>query len=305
MSGAVRVFLLGLLALCGLLSGAGVAGMQTDPIETATSVISSLTEQTTVVSELTDTAGTVTSGSAGSGAADALSGLASGSSLRRFHSRFDPLPRRYEILLERIELGRDVRAALARLRALLVSASPQLRTRILRLIRAEIRRLERGGLTERERAAAQRLRRLLTRLDAQAVRPTTGGPWSSLGQIADVGIGSGMFGGGVAGARAESQSAQAGSQHARTDEGAGEDATPWGALPAPLPPSSALDWLLLLVLLLAGTGCLLLLLSLAPRNSLPSPIGRIVAGRRHQMRTLALTVVLSGLLALGVVVLLA
>jgi hypothetical protein len=304
MSGAVRVFLLGLLALCGLLSGAGVAGMQTDPSETVTSVISSLTEQTTVVSELTDTAGTVTSGSAGSGAADGLSGLASGSSLRKFRSRFDPLPRRYESLLERIELGRDVRAALARLRALLASASPQLRTRILRLIRSEIRRLERGGLTKRERAAAQRLRRLLTRLDAQEVRPTTAGPWS-LGQIADVGIGSGMFGGGVAGARAESQSAQAGSQHARTDEGAGEDATPWGALPAPLPPSSALDWLLLLVLLLAGTGCLLLLLSLAPRNSLPSPIGRIVAGRRHQMRTLALTVVLTGLLALGVVVLLA
>lgn len=247
---------------------------------------------------------TATGGGAGTGVTDALSGLPPGSSQGSFHSRFDRLPRRYERLLERIELGRDVRAALARLRALLASASPQLQARVLRLIRMEIRRLERGGLTRREQAAVQRLRRILTRLDAQAGPLAEGGPWSP-GQIADAGAASGTAGGGVGGARAGSQSRPDGSPLASRDEPPGDRATPRGALPSPLAPSSALGWLLLLLLLLAGAGCFLLLLSLAPRSSLPSPMGRIVAGRRRQMRTLALTVVLTGLLGVGVVVLLA
>ena len=73
---------------------------------------------------------------------------------------FNKLPRRYEALLERIEAGHHVRANMARLRALLASASPQVRARILRLIGVEIRRLERGGVTPRERAMLERLRRL-------------------------------------------------------------------------------------------------------------------------------------------------
>ena len=99
--------------------------------------------------------GSSASGGSGSG------GAASASSPGTPRTRFDRLPRRYEILLERIEFGHHVRANLARLRALIASASPDFRARLSRLIRHEIRRLERGGLTRRERAAVRRLRSLL------------------------------------------------------------------------------------------------------------------------------------------------
>ena len=81
-------------------------------------------------------------------------------------TRFDRLPRQYERLLERIESGVDVRASSARLRALLATASPRLRTQISRLIRQEIRRLRKGGLTHQERAALRRLTPLLKALEA-------------------------------------------------------------------------------------------------------------------------------------------
>src|SRR5687767_9717961 len=179
----LRSFLLALIASCGVLSGAAVGGPQIGPIDTVTSVVSSVTAQTTVVSEATDTA----TGGGGSGATDSLSGgaqaLAGGSSVVRpgkiFHSRFDPLPRRYELLLERLELGRSPRAARARLLALLASATPELREQVVRLIRMEIRRLERGGLTARERPAVQALRRLLTSLDRQVLGETAGAARSS------------------------------------------------------------------------------------------------------------------------------
>jgi hypothetical protein len=76
-------------------------------------------------------------------------------------TRFDRLPRRYELLLERIEFGHNFKANIARLRALLAAASPELRARVLRLLRMEIRRLEQGGVTARERPALRRLRTLL------------------------------------------------------------------------------------------------------------------------------------------------
>ena len=119
----LRSFLLVLIASCGLVSGAAVGGLQIGPVDTVTSVVSSVTAQTTVVSEATDTAteaaGGSGSGATDSGATDTLSGgtqaLAGGSSGVRpgktFHSRFDPLPRRYELLLERLELGRSPRVA--------------------------------------------------------------------------------------------------------------------------------------------------------------------------------------------------
>jgi hypothetical protein len=179
-----------------------MAGGDQDPIGTVTSVLSPIASQTTVVSDLTSdltgdstasgsglteavsgsidavsepgvlfgsgtTDATSSGASGGSGSAssgDASSGSAKSSNRGSPRTKFDRLPRRYETLLERIESGRHVRANIARLRALLASASPELRARVLRLIRLEIRRLERGGLTGRERAAAQRLDRLLTTL---------------------------------------------------------------------------------------------------------------------------------------------
>jgi hypothetical protein len=67
------------------------------------------------------------------------------------------LPRRFETLLERIEFGRNVRANIRRLEQLLASASPALRTRVLRLLQAEIRRLRADGVTKAERSRIQRL----------------------------------------------------------------------------------------------------------------------------------------------------
>ena len=320
--GMLRSFLLALIASCGVLSGAAVGGLQIGPIDTVTSVVSSVTAQTTVVSEATDAAtgaagggsGATDSGATDSGATDALSGgaqaLAGGSSGVRpgktFHSRFDPLPRRYELLLERLELGRSPRAARARLLALLASATPELRERVVRLIRMEIRRLERGGLTARERPAAQALRQLLRRLDRQVSGETVGAARSP-GPPADADTGAaGARGAGVASTRAGSESRRADPARSRAgSRGEAGGGTPWGPLPSPIPPSSPLDWLLLLVLLLGGIGCLLLLLSLVPRRSVPSRAQGAVAARRHELRILALTVVLTGVVGLGVVVLLA
>jgi hypothetical protein len=76
---------------------------------------------------------------------------------KRYRSAFDRLPRRLETLLERIALGRNMRADLERLERLLASSSPRLRARVLRLLRAEIRRLRAGGVTRAERARIDRL----------------------------------------------------------------------------------------------------------------------------------------------------
>jgi hypothetical protein len=76
---------------------------------------------------------------------------------RAYDSRFDRLPRRIEVLLERIELGRHVRANLRRLRSLLASR-PDREDAVLRAIRAELKDLRRGGLSPSERKKAARLR---------------------------------------------------------------------------------------------------------------------------------------------------
>jgi len=287
---AIRVLLFVVLALGGVSSGAAVAGVQLDPVGTVTSAISTIASQTTVVSDLT---GSATSGASGSGATDLVSGSgvlsgsgttdatssgadggsgsasggdassrsATASNPRSPHTRFDRLPRRYETLLERIESGRHVRANIARLRALLASASPQLRARVIRLIRLEIRRLERGGLTRRERAAVQRLRGLLTMLQGQAAQPAMQGPLS-LGRVAGSGIlSANASGGGV-------EAATAGSESRGRPTSARDGAT--NAIPRlPLalpPPPAGPSYLPLLLLILAALACLLLLLTRAPRH---------------------------------------
>ncbi len=263
-----------------------------DPIGTVTSAISTITSQTTIVSDLTDgvtgggsgsdavsgstdavsgsidavsgsglfsgsgtTAATSSGADGGSGSAsrgDASSGSAASSNPRSPRTKFDRLPRRYEALLERIESGRHVRANIARLRALLAQASPELRARVMRFIRLEIRRLERGGLTGRERAAAERLRRLLATLQTQA-SPQAAQRSFSLVRVASSGIPTAIASGGVLSATAGSESRSA----ERPGDGA-RIANP--TLPLPLLPSpSGLPYWLLLLMLAAIAGLLLLL----------------------------------------------
>ena len=338
-SAAIRVLVLVILALGGVASSAAMAGAQLlDPIGTVTSAISTITSQTTVVSDLTGSVTSATSGGSGatgavSGATDAVfgSGALSGSGTTSSTSsgaeggsgsassgdassrsatdsnrgsprtRFDRLPRRYESLLERIESGRHVRANMARLRALLASASPQLRARVMRFIRLEIRRLERGGLTRRERAAVQRLRTLLTTLQGQLSGPATQGPLS-LGRVEGSRILWGtVSGGGVSAATAGSESGLAGR---RPTSGRNEARSAAPRLPLPLLlPSSDPAWhLAVLLLVLAAIACFVLLLTGPPRHLLPSPVRGMVEVRRPEV--LALAVVIGLGLVLGLVTLL-
>jgi hypothetical protein len=240
------------------------------------------------------------SGSASSG--DASSGSATNSNRGSPHTRFDRLPRRYESLLERIESGRHVRANIARLRALLASASPQLRARVIRFIRLEIRRLERGGLTRRERAAVQRLRALLTTLQGQASRPAPQGPLSLRRVEASGTLWGTVSAGGVSAATAGSESALAGS---RPSSGSDEAGSASPRLPLPLlPPLSDPPYWPLLILLWTAIACLVLLLSGSRRHLLPSHVRGIVEVRRPEVLALAAAIGLSlvmGLLTVLVV----
>lgn len=105
-------------------------------------------------------------GSTASATRSGSNGGRAGSSRQGPRTRFDRLPRRFETLLERIELGRNVRANIRRLERALASASPELRTRVLRQLRAEIARLRQGGVTRQEQRRIERLR-----LTVEALRP--------------------------------------------------------------------------------------------------------------------------------------
>jgi hypothetical protein len=76
---------------------------------------------------------------------------------KAFRSTFDRLPSRLERLLERIELGRNVRANLRRFEQALASLSARERGRVLRLLNAEIRRLRADGVSPAERRSIDRL----------------------------------------------------------------------------------------------------------------------------------------------------
>jgi hypothetical protein len=365
MSAAARALFFIALALGGVSSGAAAAGAQVvDPIGTVTSAISTITSQTTIVSDLTGGsggggggvtdavsgstdavsgstdavsgstdavsgstdavvgsdvlpgAGTTEAASSGAGGGsesasrgDGSSGSATSSNPRSPRTKFDRLPRRYETLLERIESGRHVRANIARLRALLAQASPEFRARVMRLIRHEIRRLERGGLTGRERGAAQRLRRLLATLQGPTSRPATQRS-ISLVRVESSGIPTAIptaiaSGSGVLSATAGSESG-AGGPPTNGGEGA-RSANP--TLPLPLPPSpSGLPYWLLLLLLAAIAGLLLLLAGASrhvpplPGRGLPLPGRGVVELPRETWMVAA--VVLLGLLAGLVTVLL-
>jgi hypothetical protein len=321
---AIRALCFVVLALGGVASSAAMAGAQPlDPIGTVTSAISTITSQTPGISDLTGSVTSATSG--GSGASDAVSGSgalsgsgttnatssgadggsgsassgdassgsATDSNRGSPHTRFDRLPRRYESLLERIESGRHVRANIARLRALLASASPQLRARVMRFIRLEIRRLERGGLTRRERAAVQRLRTLLTTLQGEVPRPATQG-LLSLSRVEGPGIvRATVRAGGVSAATAGSESGSA----RRSASARGEASSAGPRLPLPLLPPSWEPPYLLLLLLWAAIVCLVLLLT-GPRRHLLSSHVRGVVEVRRPVLALAAAIGLSLVMAL-------
>jgi hypothetical protein len=109
--------------------------------------------------------GDSTSGLGDTGGNTLDSRTASVSPVKAFRSRFDRLPLRLERVLERIERGRNLRANLKRLKQMFGSLSARERSRLLRLLNAEIRRLRAGGVSPTERRRIQRLvrtRRALT-----------------------------------------------------------------------------------------------------------------------------------------------
>jgi hypothetical protein len=187
---AIGIACSAILAFCGVLASTAAAGDDLDPIGTVTPVVSPVTSVASdLVGQAPAAVGSVETAVGGATGTSFNSSTSSGGSTstadsspsgdssqsrpsaeRRArargsaHTRFDRLPRRYEVLLERIEFGLKLRASIARLSVLFASASPELQFRILRLLRAEIRRLERGGLTNRERVQARRLRHVLSDL---------------------------------------------------------------------------------------------------------------------------------------------
>jgi hypothetical protein len=138
-----------------------VSGSLGDPTEGLTETTST-TEQTST--DAVDS-GTTSGGTSASTASP-------GKALR---TRFDRLPPRLERLLERIELGRNVRANLRRLEQALRSASVRERARLLRRLNAEIRRLRADGVSPAERKQIDRLIRTRERITALSGPTSTSG----------------------------------------------------------------------------------------------------------------------------------
>jgi len=127
----------------------------------------------------TDSGGTASAGSDSSASAESegrrKSKTGHASPGRPYKSRFDRLPSRVEVLLERLELGRHVRASLRRLEIILAD-SPRLRARVLRALRAEIARFRARGVTPAERHRIRRLVLVRTALAGPAASPTVLSP---------------------------------------------------------------------------------------------------------------------------------
>jgi hypothetical protein len=112
---------------------------------------------------------------------DSGTALAGASPGKAFRTRFDRLPPRLERLLERIELGRNVRANLRRLERALASASVRDRARLLRLLNAEIRRLRADGVSPAERRSIERLIRTRATISALSVPTPTSAADATMG----------------------------------------------------------------------------------------------------------------------------
>jgi len=163
---------------------------------------------------------------------------------RSYHTRFDRLPHRAEILAERIELGRNVRANLRRLEALL-SRSPALRAELARVLRSELARLRNDGLTAAERRQVRRLVRV-----QQALAPSVSGSSSTMGSASAVMSSTILDSNQLAGSAGTSQDASPQSEvaaaHAEGEaDGPGEGSL--GALPVPGGVDGRPAWLMLLL----------------------------------------------------------
>jgi hypothetical protein len=262
--------------------GTSGGGSGSSPLDSATDSI------TGALSGSSDSGAGGTSSGGGSGSSptsgrsSSSSGDGSDSNQGSPRTRFDRLPRQYERLLERIESGVDVRASNARLRALLATASPRLRTQISRLIRQEIRRLRKGGLTHQERAALSRLTPLLKALEAFRPPAETSPPSDTASSPATS-------------SERPAQIAGISDASVRTDRPAesgssGSELTPLFPFPLPSPPGPVY-WLP--VLLAAIAGCLWLA-ARAPRNVLPSGVRGFVEVRGAELSGLAALIAIIG-----------
>lgn len=249
------------------------------------SVTNVLSGSTSSGADSTSSSGSNTSmSSGGSGETTSTSSRQSASASNRGspRTRFDRLPARYETLLERIESGFRVQASIAQLRALLANASPELRATILRLIRAEIRRLEKGGLTPKERAAVRRLTPLLKAFQASRLPDRISLRDGTASLPAASSYGRAQVAGANTGPPLSSERAGSGGDEAERGSGA-----PSGPLfPLPSPPGPAY-WLLVLLAAIAGA---LWLGARAPRHVLPTGVRGIVEIRGAEISALAATI---------------
>ena len=262
--------------------GGGGGGSGSSPLDSVTGSITGALSG----SSGSGAGGTSSSGGSGSspnsGRSSSSSGDRPASNRRSPHTRFDRLPRQYERLLERIESGVDVRASSARLRALLATASPRLRTQILRLIRQEIRRLRKGGLTHQERAALRRLTPLLKAFEAS--RPPA--QISPPSDTASPPVTSSDAPAQIAGIR----DASLRSERPAASGSGGSELTPLFPFPLPSPPGP-LYWLSFLLAAIAGC---LWLAARAPRNVLPSGVRGFVEVRGGELSGLAALIAIIG-----------
>ena len=218
-------------------------------------------------------------------------------------TRFDRLPPRFERLLERIVGGRNLAANLRRLQAALADR-PDLRARVLRLVRAEIAKLERGGVTPAERRRITRLRRVEAALEPRpagsaAPAAESGGlTWSASSMPrADAAV---TVTTEQRDERRTSEVASAGSTSPPKEERGGIT----GSLPSlpavpGLPDDVSLGTLLLVIVgVLVALGALAFGLAALPSRAVP-------AGRaRHALRTFRSDLAFLGLVALGATMLL-
>ena len=249
------------------------------------SVTNVLSGSTSSGADSTSSSGSNTSGSSGgSGETTSTSSRQSASASNRGspRTRFDRLPARYETLLERIESGFRVQASIAQLRALLANASPELRATTLRLIRAEIRRLEKGGLTPKERAAVRRLTPLLKAFQASRLPDRISLRDGTASLPAASSYGRAQVAGANTGPPLSSERAGSGGDEA--ERGSGAPSGPFFPLPSPPGPAY---WLLVLLAAIAGA---LWLGARAPRHVLPTGVRGIVEIRGAEISALATTI---------------
>jgi hypothetical protein len=299
----LKIAALGALALLGLASAVGATRGTGGPVETVTSVVSSVTSQTGAVGTATGAATDPASGGAASdpsstaggaagGTAESTGGSAAALQVPRLRTTFDRLPSRLEVLLERLVVGQKPGANLRRLEHALRAAAPQLRARVLRLLRAEMRKLKRGGLTPIERDRYRRLHRVLKALSQAGSSSATGGGGAPLpAQSGDQEIG-------APSGRGAPNSTSPGDSHPFTGTDsqpssgskAGEDRDVGGfGSRADLPP--AWEWNIQLGIYLVLLGLLLfalaaLLLAAVPADALP--ISRLRRFVRRSRAALAL-----------------